>query len=165
MIGLSLGIVVFFSGGSGRQIRDVQPFPQIGKEFPAFELETLDGPKLGLEYFSNRPVIINFWATWCEPCKEEMPLLEAYANRYSEISIIGINYDEPLQIVRRFVEDQEITFYILMDPGGKISNQFKVFGFPTTFFIDAEGILQSNHIGQLNEQLMDLYLEQIGIKP
>jgi cytochrome c biogenesis protein CcmG, thiol:disulfide interchange protein DsbE len=165
IIGLSLGAAIFFGGGVSRQGREDRPFPQVGKQFPNFKLETLDGNTISFERLTQQPVILNFWATWCEPCKEEMPLLQAYEVKYPEIVVIGINYDEPLQTVRRFVENNDVAFQILLDPGGKISNQFKVFGFPTTFFIDANGVLQANHIGQLNEQLMDLYLEKIGIIP
>ncbi len=165
VIGIGMGAVIFFSGGTGRQSREIRPSAQVGLPFPDFEAETVDGDRIMFSDLAEKAVVINFWAAWCEPCKEEMPLLDEYAKKYPQIEILAINYDEPLQSVQRYINNNGIGLRILMDPGGKIANQFRVFGFPTTFFIDAEGIFQANHIGQLNAQLMDLYLEKIGITP
>ena len=165
VIGIGLGAAIFFGGGTGRQSRDMSSSAQVGQLFPDFEAETMDGNQFKFSELSQKAVVINFWATWCEPCKEEMPLLDEYAEKFPQIEILAINYDEPLQSVQRYINNNGIGLLILMDPGGKIASQFRVFGFPTTFFIDAEGIFQANHIGQLNAQLMDLYLEKIGITP
>lgn len=127
-------------------------------------LMNLDGETLALSDFQGTPLLINFWATWCPPCLEEMPLLQAYADRYQgDLAVLAINAGEDALVVRDFVAQQELTLTILLDPTGAAINQYRVYGFPTTLFFDADGDLRSTHIGELNDDLIDEYLLTIGI--
>lgn len=160
-----LGLIIFWGGNQPLTAQRERQIPQSGQKFPDFTLESLDGEKITLSELANQPIVINFWATWCDPCKEEMPLFEAIYSENSGIVVLGINYNEPANIIRRFVQERGITFPILLDADGKLAERFQVFGFPTTYFIDRDGILRGIYVGQLNEQLILSYLEEIGAAP
>ena len=160
-----LGLIIFWGGNQPLTAQRERQIPQSGQKFPDFTLESLDGEKITLSELANQPIVINFWATWCDPCKEEMPLFEAVYSENSGIVVLGINYNEPANIIRRFVQERGITFPILLDADGKLAERFQVFGFPTTYFIDRDGILRGIYVGQLNEQLILSYLEEIGAAP
>ena len=132
---------------------------------PDFELTSLDNSVIHINQYSGKPVIVNFWATWCVPCKQEMPLLERYyTDQNGKLIILGINYEEPLEIARPFVLENQITFPVLLDSHGKIRDQFMIRGFPTSLFIDSKGIFVAEHIGALDEESRKSYLQLIGVK-
>lgn len=161
-VGLILGGLIFMNNGMGRRVDDSRAAPAAGKPFPEFSLSELDGEIVSLDQFKGQPVVLNFWATWCEPCKAEMPLLQSAIVQNPGLVVLGINYDEGPTAVRNFLVSNDVSLPVLLDPGGRIAGQVQVFGFPTTFFIDAEGILQATHIGQLDESLLQSYLAKIG---
>ncbi|MFZ6018588.1 MAG: TlpA family protein disulfide reductase [Chloroflexota bacterium] len=160
-----LGLLIFLGGNQPLTAQRERQIPQSGQKFPDFSLESLDGEKITFSELVGKPIVVNFWATWCDPCKEEMPLFEAIYRENSGIVMLGVNYNEPANIIRRFVEERGITFPVLLDADGKIAERFQVFGFPTTYFIDRDGILRSTHVGQLDEQILSSYLEKIGAAP
>ena len=129
----------------------------IGALAPGFSLETLDGGELGLEQFAGKPVIVNFWTTWCPECKDEMPALESFHRRYGDrIALLGVNMRETPGLVRPFVERYGVTYPILLDRFERVSKAYRVTGVPETWLIDADGIAVARHIGPLTE----LQLEQ-----
>lgn len=160
-----LGLLIFLGGNQPLTAQRERQIPQSGQKFPDFSLESLDGEKIAFSELVGKPIVVNFWATWCDPCKEEMPLFEAIYRENSGIVVLGVNYNEPANIIRRFVEERGITFPVLLDADGKIAERFQVFGFPTTYFIDRDGILRGTHVGQLDEQILLSYLEKIGAAP
>jgi len=140
--------------------------PKIGIPLKAFSLRDLDGNKISLEDYYGKPLIINFWATWCRPCEKEMPLLnETAINASNYLNVIGINVEEDRNTVLKFTENHLIDFPVLLDPDGKIADQFVVNGFPTTFFIDGNGVLRAIRVGELDQDLLIGYLSQIGVEP
>ncbi len=94
-----------------------------------------------------------------------MPLLQSLAEENQDLIVLGVNNNETVAVIERFVKTLQISFDILLDVDGKIAGKFQVFGFPTTYFIDREGILRATHIGQLDEGLLTIYLEKIGQQP
>jgi peroxiredoxin len=126
-----------------------------------FFLPDLDGNVIDLESFRGRPVIINFWATWCAPCRQEMPDLQAvYEERQGdELVILAVNSQESYQEVADFFAELELTFTPLLDYEGEIVNLYNVFNFPTTYFVDAEGQITAVHRGQLSEEQIEAYLD------
>lgn len=127
-------------------------------------LPGLDGETVSMADFDGQPLMINFWATWCPPCVNEMPLLQQYAERYQEnLVVLAINAGEDPNQVREFISRHQLDLTILLDPNGDAIDHFRVYGFPTTLFFDADGEMQSTHIGELDEHLIDKYLLTIGI--
>jgi cytochrome c biogenesis protein CcmG, thiol:disulfide interchange protein DsbE len=165
-VGVGLGALVLFGGQNDYRPTDRQLPPTVGSPASDFELKLLGGELQSLEGYRGTPVVLNFWATWCPPCKEEMPLLNRYAGQYEDrLVIVGVNYNEEEEVVQRFVTDEQIQFPILMDLNGLVANLYYVRNYPTTYFIDKEGIVRGQHIGLLHEDLLDRYLQTIGIEP
>ena len=137
---------------------------QTPKPAPDFELMTLDGDKITLSDIDGKSVMINFWATWCPPCRDELPLIEAFAKRYSDrFIVLAVNAGEDLADVDRFISQYEYALVFLLDPKNSVGTTYRVMGLPTSIFIDADGNWQATHIGQLDEPLMTAYLEKIGV--
>lgn len=135
----------------------------VGSAAPAFTLQNLDGKNFNLDEMRGKIVVLNFWATWCEPCKLEMPYFEQlHTAGRSDLEIWGVNFDEPPQQVKNFVEEYELSFPILLDPGGKVQNLYRVRGYPTTYVVDQEGIIRFHHIGLITEDQLGSYLEKLG---
>jgi cytochrome c biogenesis protein CcmG, thiol:disulfide interchange protein DsbE len=138
--------------------------PKIGAQIPDFKVTDLKGNKVTGNSFQGKPLIINFWATWCAPCKLELPLLQDTAHKYEKnINLIAVDSDETGEVVKKYVAQNNYNLPVMMDESGEMSNAFGVHAFPVTFFIDEKGILQSIHIGQLDEKLIATYLNSIGI--
>lgn len=164
IFGTLVGTAIYLSGRPTTPSNQVNS-PEQGKAIPVFTVEDLDGNPVDINTYQGHPVLINFWATWCVPCQAEMPLLESYAEKYPDLIIIGINDNESPTTIRRFLEKNPVQFKIALDENGKVGNQFQVIGLPTTFFVDAEGILQTTYMGQLDDDLLAALLPEIGITP
>ena len=138
--------------------------PLVGKPASEFELISLQGVPVKLSQFRGQATVVNYWATWCGPCKEEMPLLESRYKKYlPELVVLGVDAGEDPDLVSRFVDDLGLTFPILLDNDYEVESLFGITAYPTTIFIDSDGIIQARHIGQLDARLLDAYLELIGV--
>lgn len=128
----------------------------VGQTAPDFTLETLDGEKARLSDFRGKPVFVNFWATWCPPCRAEMPdMQKLYDNEDIEILAINLtNTEKSEDGVAAFVEEMGLTFPVLMDPKGEISSTYNVKAYPTSYMIDAEGKISYIAYGAMNYNLM-----------
>lgn len=139
--------------------------PVVGGLAPEFEAVGIAGDEFSLRQTRGRIVLLNFWATWCEPCRAEMPLLEARSRALESagLTVIGVNFDEPADLVRAFQAELGLTFPIVLDPGGRIQALYQVFGYPTTFFIDGSGVIRVVHIGGMDAAQLDDYLREMGL--
>jgi len=138
--------------------------PRIGKLAPDFSLIDLSGSVVRLGDLRGKPVVINFWATWCGPCVIEMPNLQKYYETYpGEFELLAVDADEPEHIVNRFVSDIGVTFKVLLDPGANIQELYSIRGYPTTYFVNSNGVIHAQHIGMLTEQQIQDYLLVLGI--
>lgn len=171
VIGVGLGIVIIFGFGLGSipgvgdaGADDVPPpGPQVDSPAPDFELETLSGSRLRLQDLRGKPVLLNFWATWCAPCRIEMPVLEArYEQLQPELEVLAINFDETADEVGAYTSEMGLTFPVLLDPGGEVQRLYQIRGYPTSFLVDEDGIIRVQHIGQLTESQLDQYLSEVG---
>jgi thiol-disulfide isomerase/thioredoxin len=168
--GLGLLVLLFMRGNRLDQASidmakagDLPSAPNVGSLAPDFELETLSGERLRLQDLQGTPVVINFWATWCLPCEAEMPLFQESYERYPGLEVLAINFAEPTSDVQAFVDKHELEFKILLDPRAIVQSLYRVRGYPTTVFVDGEGLVQGIHIGVLNQRQLKSYLEQIGV--
>ncbi len=128
--------------------------PIIGRPAPAVQLSSLDGSSNSLASYRGRPVIVNFWATWCEPCKEEMPLLQTSTSSHPDLVVLGIDNVEAPSKVRPFVDQLGVRFPILLDEDGSVLEHYQVLGLPTSFFVDRSGTLRSIYRGALTEDVL-----------
>lgn len=127
---------------------------QIGAKAPDFELKALTGDKVKLSSLKGKKVMLNFWATWCPPCKEEMPEMEQfYKEGHQDIVILAVNID-PHMDVKGFVDTNGITFPILLDKDDLVNENYKILSIPTTYFIDRRGMIQSKYIGAMNQEII-----------
>ena len=124
--------------------------PELGKPALAFTLPDLTGKPVRLEDFrGQRAVLLNFWATWCTPCREEMPTLEQLAReRPGSLEVIGVSVDVVgKDTVRAFVRELGLTFRILLDPDAKVGTLYRVRALPITFIVDRGGVIRHREIG------------------
>jgi peroxiredoxin len=126
--------------------------PAVGHPAPNFTLQTLDGDTLALNELAGTPVVLNFWATWCGPCRNEMPALQAASERFGDrVRILGVDQAEDAATVQEFIDELGITFTIPMDAEQQVSSElYNVQGLPTTYFIDSEGIISKVWMGEMN---------------
>jgi thiol-disulfide isomerase/thioredoxin len=165
------GLLGFFSSifwqenGAVNGLRSLR-FSEIsnGSYAENFALKTVAGETIQLSDLKGRPLVLNFWATWCGPCQVEMPLIQEFYERFSpDLEVLAINYDESIGEIQPFVNDLGLTFPVLLDPGGEIADLYQVRGFPTTYFIDREGFVRGLFIGILSEKVLKDHLKKIGV--
>jgi peroxiredoxin len=139
--------------------------PVLNAQAPDFTLETVEGEKVQLSDFNGRPVLINFWATWCGPCRIEMPAIQDRFATYQEpgLVVLAVNYDESRGAVSIFRDEMGLTFPLLLDPGGEVQQLYRNRSYPTSFFVDEQGIIRSHHIGVMTEGQLDENLATIGV--
>jgi thiol-disulfide isomerase/thioredoxin len=116
---------------------------------PNFTLKSLDGKNLKLSEMTGNVVLINFWASWCGPCREEMPLLNALHKKYAPLgfTVLGVNVEEDLDGAMGFLGHVPVDFPILLDNTNKVSKQYKVVAMPTTVVVDRDGNMRYLHEG------------------
>ena len=150
---LILLVSLFFTaeGGEDDFFSKIRINPIKGnKKAPDFSLRDLNGKKVGIKQFKGKIIFLNFWATWCGPCKEEMPSLEVLHRQFKGdnfvLLTISVDY-EGLKPVQEFLNKQHYTFPVLLDPNGETLDLFEVKGIPTTFIIDKKGRVIGRAIG------------------
>jgi peroxiredoxin len=131
---------------------------------PDFELASLDGRKVSLKDLRGKVVLLNFWATWCPPCKAEMPDLEALYREYGaarDFVVVGANLEEDAGAVEAFVRERGLSFPVLLDSEGATAGSFGVRGLPATFIIDREGRIRDAWNGQIAREAMLARLQKV----
>jgi cytochrome c biogenesis protein CcmG/thiol:disulfide interchange protein DsbE len=139
----------------------------VGKPAAAFTLDRLDGNgKVTLSDHAGKVVILNFWASWCIPCKEENPALVRVWERYrtSDVVLIGIVYQDSLESARRYVRDNGVTWPTVTDEDGRIAFAYGVFGIPETYFIGPDGVVAGRHIGPIDEATLVAAIDSLRTK-
>lgn len=135
---------------------------QIGSPAPAFSLNDLKGKTVTLADYRGKVVMVDFWAPWCGPCKEEMPALEALYRKYSRagLVIVGISVDESEKAISRFLEEVPLSFTVVPDNKGRAAEAYRFSNLPTVYVIGRDGIVRSIHKGFWKE-LTQVYEKEI----
>jgi cytochrome c biogenesis protein CcmG, thiol:disulfide interchange protein DsbE len=138
--------------------------------FPAPELTLMDtqGGSRSLAEYRGQVVLVNLWATWCHPCKEEMPALQSFYDRHREqgFVVIAINDGDPLEDVLQFVKDYQLTFPVWLDPTYIATEQaFKTLNLPSSFVIDRQGTIQLQWVGGISRAMLDKHVSPLIKEP
>jgi cytochrome c biogenesis protein CcmG/thiol:disulfide interchange protein DsbE len=131
---------------------------------PAIEALTLDGGSISPSDYAGRPVVVNFWATWCGPCRREQPLLASAARDLGErATFIGIDYEDQDDAARDWLERYDVPYANVADPSGDLADGFGVtVGLPTTFVIDADGRMRFRVMGEIDRETLDDLLGRVS---
>jgi DsbE subfamily thiol:disulfide oxidoreductase len=144
-----LGAVAACSGEGARPLARIE----VGQPAPAYASTTLAGDSASLAALRGQPVLLNVWATWCHPCRTEIPELQALHERYAPrgLRVVGVSIDVGGEdaAVRDFVQEFGMTYDVWRDPDGRVSNLFSTIGVPDTYLIDGEGVIRWMHLGPI----------------
>ena len=112
-------------------------------------MKNLEGSEVSLKDFAGKVVFLNFWATWCGPCRVEMPSMEKLWQRFKEEAfvILAVDFREGKEEVSSFMKDYGLTFPVLLDSGGEAANNYRIRGFPTTYLVDSEEMIVGGALG------------------
>jgi cytochrome c biogenesis protein CcmG, thiol:disulfide interchange protein DsbE len=134
------------------------PAASIGHPAPDFTLQTPNGETVSLSDFKGKPVVLNFWASWCGPCRTEIPALQdAWRKLEADAVIVGVDVQEDPLLVSAF----GMTYPLMLDSTGAISRTYRVYALPTTYFIDAQGVVTEHYTGALNVPLIQRRVQEL----
>jgi cytochrome c biogenesis protein CcmG/thiol:disulfide interchange protein DsbE len=160
---LALGLVIvvplvaLLGSGFGNDPRAV-PSVLVGKPAPGFTLRDLNGTPVSLEALRGRPVVLNFWSTWCQPCRLEHPLLQDAARAWPDVAFLGVVYNDEAEKCRRYLDKAGSAYPALIDPDGRVAIDYGVAGVPETFIVAPDGTIAHKHVGPLHGAQLRAYL-------
>ncbi|KGR75737.1 thiol-disulfide oxidoreductase ResA [Ureibacillus sinduriensis] len=155
------GAIVFtvFSSSTKEKVEMLQ----VGDEAPDFELVDLNGEKHRLSEYAGQGLFLNFWGTWCEPCKREFPIIDRKYQEYRNqgVQVLAVNIAESDFAVRNYIESKELTFPVVIDKEKSVMNAYNIKPLPTTFLINPDGEIIKIITGEMNETMVQQYMELI----
>ena len=159
---VTVPLIALLSAGFGRDPKLISNELE-GRKAPTFNLTTLDGDPFSLESARGMPVVVNFWSTWCQPCKIEHPVLMGAAESYGPagVQFVAVLYQDDASKARAFLNRSGSHWPTLEDPGGKTAIAYGVAGVPETFFIDKTGTIIRKVAGPVSQEVMVTTLEQM----
>lgn len=163
---LGLAWVFLSADKSGMSTSGNIPAPQRGFLAPDFELQTPDGETVKLSDLRGQAVLVNLWATWCPPCREEMPAIERMYNEYKDrgfvVLAVNMTYQDEPQKIAPFISQYGLTFPILLDPNNRVGSVYRLRSLPSSFFIGRDGIITEVVIGgPMSEKLLRQRIETL----
>ncbi len=136
--------------------------PMAGYAAPEFTLTSATGETVSLSDFRGKPVVLNFWATWCPPCRAEIPFFESVGQQYADqVVVLGINDGESLTTINAFMTEFDMTYPVLLDSESRVTIQYRVMALPSTIFIDSDGIIQEVFPGIVNQAVLESRIEAL----
>ncbi|MBD1371294.1 thiol-disulfide oxidoreductase ResA [Hazenella sp. IB182357] len=160
LFGIMIGMIAFTLY---RILTEDQAKVDVGDQAPDFTLQTLDGNQVKLSELKGKAVMLNFWGTWCKPCREEMPAMQDAYNKYHKLGfeIVAINVGETEVAVQQFVDQYKLSFPTVLDEEKEVQRQYDVGPLPSSFFISSEGVIVNKIEGALDLQRLEYYVTQI----
>ncbi len=163
----AIGLALLLAACGGDQAPDAASSPPppgatedtSAQRVPDAEVETFDGATTTLADHADIPMVVNFWASWCPPCIAEMPDLEAVHQAVAgQVAFVGVNTQDTPDAAAQMVEETGVTYDLVRDPDGALFRAFEVFGMPSTFYVDADGVIVGRHTGLItrDDLLADL---------
>ncbi len=161
VIGIVVGFVLLLAFGFTRDPRYIRS-RLIGQQAPSFNLTSFSGETIRLGELRGKAVMINFWSSWCPPCRDEAPVLEAAWKEYKEggVVFVGVDIQDKEEDARAFIQEFRITYKNGWDPTGRVAVNYGVWGIPETFFLDREGRITHKHVGALSMPVITAKLDQ-----
>lgn len=136
----------------------------VNEQAPSFVLKDIDGTEVSLDSFKGKTVFIDFWATWCGPCKKEMPHIEKLAQEFQKQGLVILTIsNENKDTITQFLSDNKYKIRSLIDEGKEVAKKYQVKGLPTAFIIDKEGKIVTHFIGSRDEASLRNELKKAGI--
>jgi cytochrome c biogenesis protein CcmG, thiol:disulfide interchange protein DsbE len=155
-----LPIVALLAFGFGHDPHAV-PFALKDTPAPDFTLRTLDGEQVRLSDLRGKPVVLNFWASWCEPCKFEHELLQQASRYYGQsVAFLGVVYQDQEASVRRYLLDHPSAYRHTLDPDSKVAIDYGVSGVPESYLVDANGVIREKSPGVINSDELHRWLDK-----
>lgn len=135
----------------------------IGEKAPDFVLQDLEGNEYQLSDFRGKGVFLNFWGTWCEPCKYEMPYMENQYEIYKEqgVEVIAVNVGETKLAIETFAKTYDLSFPIVVDDNKEVQRAYGIYPLPATYLIDSEGVIVDYIETTMTEEMVQKYMEKI----
>jgi cytochrome c biogenesis protein CcmG/thiol:disulfide interchange protein DsbE len=138
--------------------------PSVGNPAIPFELKSLEGKSVGLASFHGKPLVVNFFASWCDPCREEMPLInELSKGAKDSFNVLGIAVEDSRAAVTEYARESRLAFPIALDLNSRVKRAYRIFGPPATFFIDGQGIIRDVVLGPITLERAREALKKIGV--
>jgi cytochrome c biogenesis protein CcmG/thiol:disulfide interchange protein DsbE len=153
-------LLVLLASGFGKDPRSV-PTMMEDKPAPTFELTDLDGKSWDLESLRGQVVVLNFWSTWCLPCKQEHPVLLKAQAVYPEVRFLGVVFQDEAAKVTPYLKQKGSAYPHLLDPGSTVAIDYGVAGVPETFFVDQQGRIARKHVGPLTQAALASNLDPL----
>ncbi|MEB6551138.1 thiol-disulfide oxidoreductase ResA [Heyndrickxia sporothermodurans] len=142
---------------------DKTVFAKEGKPAINFQLKNLNKEKVTLSDYKGKVVLLNFWGTWCEPCKKEMPAIESIYNKYKKdgFEVLAINLNESAFAISSFLKQNKVNIPVLLDKNDEVNKAYNVYRLPASFFIDRKGKIVRVHEGEMNEKQIEKWVKEL----
>lgn len=150
---LAITFVVILASGFGNNPHEV-PFVLEGEPARDFQLQALDGNQVSLESFRGKPVVINFWSTWCGPCKVEHDILQIGSKKFPNVQFLGVVYQDTAEATQEYLSSRRNYYPQLMDPNSEIAMDYGVAGVPETYIIAPNGTIAAKHAGVVTPEYL-----------
>jgi cytochrome c biogenesis protein CcmG, thiol:disulfide interchange protein DsbE len=163
LVGVMTVVWLFYGGGLETILSMTRPAPtpvttaDIGQAAPSLKLPLVGGGEVDLASYRGQPVLLNFWATWCEPCRAEMPAFERAQQQYRDrgLVVLGVDFQEQDPEIVAFLREIGVTFPSAVDRTGEVTRQWRATGLPTTFLIDRQGIIRDVRVGAFTDSMLE----------
>ena len=162
LLALSVTLVWVFASAFGKDVHEV-PFMLRGQAAPPFELRQLNGAgKVSLASLRGKPVVLNFWASWCKPCASEHPVLEWGSRQYgSRVQFIGMVFEDTESEAKGFLASHGGSFPQLFDPDSRVAVEYGAAGVPETYFISPDGMIVDKYVGPISADALSERVAQL----